>query len=222
MMKTTTHPQISVDDLTKLCEMATLAQILEAGELGDDSEGPPVLNLDGAVDRWGDLLHELRAKYGQELTSEADLVGSAYMTGESQRSFLRGLVYGRALGAGDLIDDEVVTTTVDAPTSPLAYLLSRPEPRCAQPYSSSKRIKWWTIPAATCSRVMWLVRARAFITIRASSTVQFTWAETIPCACATSALCPDPFTVSTRRSTPTRARPKSGPLKPAPVRSTKV
>ncbi|HEY5170817.1 MAG TPA: hypothetical protein VIK54_03725 [Acidimicrobiia bacterium] len=125
-MKTTTHPQISVDDLTKLCEMATLAQILEAGELGDDSEGPPVLNLDGAVDRWGDLLHELRAKYGQELTSEADLVGSAYMTGESQRSFLRGLVYGRALGAGDLIDDEVVTTTVDALTSPLAYFVVPP------------------------------------------------------------------------------------------------
>jgi hypothetical protein len=62
----------------------------------------------------GDLIDDLRAEYGQELASRVDLVGFLYMTCESQRSVLIGLMHGRAFGEGDLLDHEAVRATVNA------------------------------------------------------------------------------------------------------------
>src|SRR5437879_2484585 len=57
----------------------------------------------------------------------------------------------------------------------------------------SNRISPATTAHATCCTLCSSVRARAFRSRRASSRVQDTWTEIMPCACATSALGADPF-----------------------------
>jgi len=56
----TTKP--NADDVTSLAQMAALAQLLEVDELGGNSTGPAVINLDRDADQWDDLLDDLRAE----------------------------------------------------------------------------------------------------------------------------------------------------------------
>jgi hypothetical protein len=42
----------NAEDVTKLAEMATLAQLLDVDELGGNSIGPAVINLNADADRW--------------------------------------------------------------------------------------------------------------------------------------------------------------------------
>jgi hypothetical protein len=114
-MAASTHLQKSaVTDVTSLREMATLAQILEAGELGGNSEGPPLLDLGDVTEAWSRFVHDVKDAHGWDLASAVDTAGMALMAGESQRSFLRGLVFGRAFADNGLPDDDAVTATVDA------------------------------------------------------------------------------------------------------------
>jgi hypothetical protein len=63
----------TADDVTSLARAAALAQLLDVGELGGNSTGPAVINLDDDADRWNDLINDLRDEYGQALAARVDL-----------------------------------------------------------------------------------------------------------------------------------------------------